>query len=154
MWNLVTPWYELVLRGTIIYFFMFIMMRIWGRKHLGEMAAFDFVLLLFISEGIQNSLVGDEKSVWGGMILILVFVSLNVIMNKLSYRSRKLEILFDGNSQIIIQNGQLNEKVMKKEQITPKELEEALREQGVDEFSQIKRATLESNGRISVIQYQ
>jgi uncharacterized membrane protein YcaP (DUF421 family) len=154
MWTLVTPWYELVLRGIIIYFFMFIIMRLWGRKHLGDMAAFDFVLLLFISEALQNSLVGNELSIWGGMILITVFILLNVCMNKLSYRFRKLEIFFDGESQTLIQNGQLNEQVMKKEQITPKELEEALREQGVDEFSKIKKATLESNGRISVIQYQ
>jgi uncharacterized membrane protein YcaP (DUF421 family) len=118
------------------------------------MAAFDFVLLLFISEALQNSLVGNELSIWGGMILITVFIVLNVIMNKLSYRFKKLEIFFDGQSQTLIQNGQLNEQVMKKEQITPKELEEALREQGVDEFSKIKKATLESNGRISVIQYQ
>lgn len=154
MWVLETSVLELVLRGTIIYFFMFILMRIWGLKHLGDMSAFDFILLLFMSEATQNSIIGQESSVWGGMILLTVFVILNVFMNRLAYHFPKLERLFDGEAKIIIQNGHINGKIMEKEQITMKELEEALREQGVDKFSKIKRATLESNGRISVVQYQ
>lgn len=152
MWNLETPWYELVIRGTCVYVFMFILLRIWGKKHLGEFAAFDFILLLFISEAVQNSLVDDDKSIFGGMIVILTFLFWNALINKVTYRYRKLEIMIDGRPKILIKDGNLNKDIMKKEQITEQELHEALRENGVLDIKQVKQATIEINGHISVVE--
>lgn len=151
MWTLTTPWYELVIRGTCIYFFMFVVLKIWGKKHLGEMAIFDFILLLFISEAVQNSLVDDDKSIVGGMIVILTFLSLNTLMNKLSYRFHSVEKFIDGEPTIIIKDGVINNSVLKKEQITQQELYEALRQEGVAEIKDVKQATLETNGHLSVV---
>lgn len=153
MWTLTTPLSELLIRGTCIYFFMFIIMKIWGKKHLGEMAAFDFILLLFISEAVQNSLVDDDKSITGGMIIIVTFLFWNSLINKLTFRFRKLEKLLDGEPQIVIKNGHVDTNLLRKEKITEQELFEALRQQGVDELKKVKKATLETNGHLSVIQH-
>lgn len=152
MWTLETPWYELILRGTLIYIFMFVIMRFWGKKHLGELTAFDFILLLFMSEAVQNSLVDDDKSIFGGMIVIATFLFWNVVVNKLTYRFRKLEKIIDGEPKILIKDGRIDETVLKKEQITQQELHEAIREQGVLEIGKVKQATIETNGHISVVQ--
>lgn len=152
MWTLDTPWYELVIRGSAIFFFMFIIMKIWGKKHLGEMAAFDFILLLFISEAVQNSLVDDDKSIPGGMIVIATFLFWNMILNKITYRSRRLEKLIDGEPKILVKNGKVDNEMMQKQQITKQELYEAMRQEGVDELSKIKQATLETNGHVSIIE--
>lgn len=152
MWTLETPWYELVIRGTVIYFFMFILMRIWGKKHLSEVTTFDFILLLFISEAVQNSLVDDDHSLPGGMIVITTFLVWSTVLNKLTFRSRKLEVIIDGTPKIIVKDGKVQEDVIKKEEITEQELLEALRENGVLELKDVKQATIETNGHISVVQ--
>jgi uncharacterized membrane protein YcaP (DUF421 family) len=152
MWTLQTSWYELLIRGTSIYFFMFIILRIWGKKHLGEMTAFDFILLLFMSEAVQNSLIDDDKSIWGGMIVIATFIFWNVIINKLGYRSRKLEKILDGVPKVLIKDGKLFKETMEKEQITFQELYGALREEGVLDIKDVKQATIETNGHISIVQ--
>lgn len=154
MWTLETPWYELVFRGTAIYFFMFILMRVWGKKHLGEVTAFDFILLLFISEAVQNSLVDDDKSLPGGMIVIVTFLVWSTILNKLSYRFKKIERLLDGTPKVIVKDGKPIPEVLKKEEISEQELFKAFREEGVNDLKKVKQATIETNGHISVVQEQ
>ncbi len=154
MWTLQTPWYELVLRGTVTYFFMFILMRIWGRKHLAEVTTFDFILLLFISEAIQNSLVDDDSSLFGGMIVIVTFLFWSTLLNKLSFRFKKVEEAVDGRPKVIIKDGVIQEKVRKKEELTQQEIQSALRENGIEDVKKVKQATIEPNGHITVIQYQ
>ncbi len=152
MWTLTTPWYELVLRGTIIYFFMFISIKLWGKKHMGEMTAFDFILLLFISEAVQNSLVSDDKSIYGGMIVITTFLLWNSIINKLTFRFRRLEKILDGEPVVLVNDGVINRDNMKKEQVTEQELKEAMRGHGLEDIGKVKQATLETNGHLTIIQ--
>lgn len=154
MWELVTPWYELVLRGTAVYFFMFILMRIWGKKHLGEVTTFDFILLLFISEAVQNSLVDDDKSITGGMIVITTFLVWSTILNKLTYRFKIFEKLMDGTPKVIVKNGKPIQSMLEKEEISEQELYKAMREEGVMDMKKVKQATIETNGHISIVQDQ
>lgn len=154
MWTLETPWYELFLRGTATYFFMFIIMRLWGKKHLSEVTAFDFILLLFISEAVQNSLVDDDSSVFGGMIVIGTFLFWSTLLNKLSYRFNFLEKVFSGSPKVLIKNGKIDEEVRKKEELSDQEIYMSLREEGVLDISKVKQATIETNGHISVVQEQ
>jgi uncharacterized membrane protein YcaP (DUF421 family) len=153
MWALETSWFELVIRGTCIYFFMFILLRIWGKKHLSKMTAFDFVLLLFMSEALQNSLISDDKSLLGGMIVIATFLFWNVLMNKLSFRSLKIERFLDGVPKILVKDGKILQDTLNSEDITHEQLFQSLREEGILEVSKVKQATLETNGHISVIQH-
>lgn len=130
---------------------MFIVLRIWGKKHLGEMTAFDFILLLFMSEAVQNSLVDDEKSITGGVVVIMTFIFWNVLVNRLSYKFPRFEKFIDGRPKILIRDGKLFRQIMEKEQMTDQELHQALREQGVLDIEKVKQATIETNGHISVV---
>ena len=151
MWDLSSNWYELVFRTTIIYLSLFIMFKVWGKKHLGEMAAFDFILLLIMSEAVQNSLVDDDKSIQGGLIVVVTFMILSSIMNIISYHSRKAEHFLKGTRKAIIRDGKLMEEVLQKERKTLAELLEAVREQGILHLKDIGLTLLEANGKISVI---
>ena len=151
MWDLSENWYELIIRATVVFLGLFLMFKIWGRKHLGEMAAFDFVLLLIMSEAVQNSLVGDDKTIVGGLIVVATFMLLSSIMNIISFHFRKAERFLEGTPKVIIRDGKLMEGVLNHERISLPELLEAIREQGVLHLKDITLAMLEANGKISVI---
>ncbi len=151
MWELSTPASELVIRAASIFLILFIMFKIWGKKHLGEMAAFDFVILLIMSEAVQNSLVDGDKSIPGGLIVITTFMLLSSIMNIIAFRFRKAERFLDGTPKVIVRDGKIMEKVLQKERISLQELLESVREQGVLHLQDVGLALLEANGKISVI---
>ena len=151
MWTLETPVWELILRGTLIYLFVFFLMRIWGKKHFGQMTPFDFILLLIMSEAVQNGLIGDDKSVIGGAVVLVTFFFWNVLVNKLAFRSQRFEEFVQGKPQVVIKNGTIIEDVKKKEELSDEELDLALRMGGVEDIHQVRKATIETNGNITVI---
>jgi uncharacterized membrane protein YcaP (DUF421 family) len=153
MWQLETPWYELIIRATAIYIFLFILIRIMGKKHLGKLAPFDLIFLLIVSEALQNGLVGDDHGVPAALISVTVLIALNVFMNALTYRFQWLEKLIEGKPEIIILNGKIHKKILKKVKISEGELFEALREHEVMKPEEVKCAILETDGKISVIKY-
>ena len=151
MWELKTEWYEIVTRASAVFLFLFIVFRVWGKRHFGQLTSFDLILLLIMSEAVQNSLVDDEMGIPAAWISILTMVSWNIILNKLSYHSRLAEKIIQGNPEVLIENGKLNEKLMRKENISFQEIQEAIRLEGVEKINDVARATLEANGKISVI---
>lgn len=151
MWALETPWYELIIRAIVLFFFLFLVMRMWGKKHFGELNPFDFLLLLIMSESVQNVLVDDEKSITGGLISLSTLFILNVILNRLSYRSQRLERYIDGVPKVLVQNGKVDEQAKARLRLTDQELEEALRLEGVMDLASVKEARMETNGHISVV---
>lgn len=151
MWEMNASVFELVIRAVVIYLSLFIMFKIWGKKHIGEVAAFDFLLMLIISEAVQNSLIGKDSSVQGGLISVATLLILASIMNIISYYSRNAERMLEGTPKVIIRDGKIMEQVLKKERISLPELLESIREQGVVHLHDIHLAMLEANGKISVI---
>lgn len=151
MWELSTPILELVTRAASIYLVLFLLFKVWGKKHLGEMAAFDFVILLIMSEAVQNSLVDDDKSIPGGLIVVATFMILTSIMNIISFKFRKAERFLEGTPKVIVRNGKIMDEVLKKERISLPELLESIREQGVLHLHDVGLAILEANGKVSVI---
>ena len=151
MWNLQLDWYELILRAFVVFAFLFVFFRVIGKKHFSEMTPFDFIIFLFISEAVQSALVSDDKSIPAALISVSTLIMLNVLLNKLSYKFKKAEKLIEGAPRPLIENGQVNHQVLKEETITDRELHQALRLQGVIDIKEVKLATLETNGSISVI---
>lgn len=151
MWVLQTSWAELVTRASCVFIFLFIVCRIWGRKHLGQLSPFDFILLLIISECFQSALQGEEKSITGGMIALITLVLLNSLMSRTTYYSRFLERFLDGKPKILIRDGVVDEKLRQKEYLSYQDLYAALRMEGVIELKDVLQATIETNGRISVV---
>lgn len=151
MWELTAPLSELIIRASVVYFVLFTMFKVWGKKHLSEMSPFDFIILLIMSEALQNSLISNESSITGGLIVVLTLMLLASFFGFLSFYSRKAEKILEGSPKVLIRNGKLMEDVLHNEKITIAELLESIRENGVLYLKDVALAMLEANGKISVI---
>ncbi len=151
MWHLTLPWWEFVLRGLIVYLFLILILRLTGKRQIGQMSPFDLVLLLMLSNAVQNSTNGGDNSVAAGLILSITLVAANWITGYITYRSKSAERLIEGAPQILLHNGVLYEKAMKDAQLTKEELMSALRAEGYSDLGDVRAAILENDGSISVI---
>ena len=151
MWSMSITWWEFILRGIIIYVFLIILLRVTGKRQVGQMSPFDLVLLLVLSNAVQNSMNGGDNSVIGGMISAATLVAANWLLGFLTYKNKRAEALIEGRPELLIHNGKLFEKALVRSQLTRHELRSALRESGCADFEDVQAAFLENDGRISVI---
>ena len=151
MWTLAVPWWEFVARATIVYLFLLILLRVTGKRQVGQLAPFDLVLLLVLSNAVQNSMVGSDASLVGGLISAGTLIGLNYLVGTLTFRSRKAEEFIEGRPQVLIHDGKLSEDVMTSARLTHHELHAALRRAGCAHVEEVKLAMLENNGAISVM---
>ena len=150
MWKLTEPWWELVIRCTIVYFFMIVLLRISGKRQIGQLAPFDLVLLLVLSNAVQNAMNAGDNSLLAGIILASTLIGLNYLVGLITFKSKRIEALVEGRPEVLIHNGKLFENVMNREQITHHELDAALRDAGCACIEEVHFAILENNGRITV----
>ena len=150
MWNLGLPWWEFVLRGCIVYVFLLLILRVTGKRQTGQLAPFDLVLLLVLSNAVQNSMNGGDNSVLGGIISASTLIALHYAVAFMTFKSRTLEAWIEGTPRTLIHNGVLNEDVMRSELLTRHELAAAVRSAGCTDIEHIRVATLENNGQITV----
>ena len=151
LWALSLPWWEFVLRGAIIYAFVLLLLRLTGKRQVGQLAPFDLVLLLLLSNSVQNAMNGGDNSVLGGILSAVTLVAINYAVGFVTFRSKKFEALIEGRPQILIHNGQVDEQVMRDAQMTHHELDAALRRAGCACAAEVKFAMLENNGEVSVV---
>jgi len=151
MWSLSVPWWELVLRSTVVYVFLIVLLRLTGKRQVGQLAPFDLVLLLVLSNAVQNSMNAGDNSLIGGLLSAAVLISLNYLVGLATFRSKKVEALVEGQPQVLIHNGKLFQNVMTNALITQQELDIALRQAGCLTLQDVHMAILENTGSISVI---
>jgi uncharacterized membrane protein YcaP (DUF421 family) len=152
MWTLTqVQWWEFILRGIIVYFFLIVLLRLTGKRQIGQMAPFDLVLLLVLSNALQNAMNGGDNSVTGGMISAVTLVATNWVVGLVTYKSKRMEALVEGRPEVLIHNGKLFEKALQHTTITHHELMTALREAGCACIEDVRGALLETDGTISVI---
>jgi len=151
MWTLSLPWWEFVLRGIVVYFFLILLLRLTGKRQIGQMAPFDLVLLLVLSNAVQNAMNGGDNSIIGGAISAVSLVGTNWIVGLLTYKNKRLEALVEGRPEVLIHNGKLFEEALRQTKITHHELMTALREAGCATVEDVRGALLETDGSISVI---
>lgn len=143
---------EVVVRGLVVYTFLFLVFRVSGKRTLSEATTFDLVLLLIISETTQQAMVNDDHSMTNGALLILTLVAVDIGLSLIKRRFPALEPLLDGMAVILVRDGELNLDRMRKERVDVSDILEAARlQRGLDKLSQIKLAVLERSGQISVI---
>src|SRR5471032_371159 len=118
MWNLAVPVWELVLRSAVVYAFLIVLLRLTGKRQIGQLAPFDLVLLLVLSNSVQNAMNGGDNSVLAGIISATTLIGLNYSIGYLTYRSKKIERWVEGQPEVLIHNGRLFEKVMARAQLT------------------------------------
>jgi len=151
MFNIAIPLWELVVRGAVVYVFLLVLLRITGKRQVGQLAPFDLVLLLVLSNAVQNSMNGGDNSLVGGLVSAATLVGLNYGVGVATYKSKKIESLVEGRPQILIHNGKLFEDVVAKARITRHELAAALRLAGASCVEEVHTAILENSGEISVV---
>lgn len=151
MWKLGVPWWELILRGAVVYVFLIALLRITGKRQVGQLAPFDLVLLLVLSNAVQNSMNGGDNSLLGGLISATTLVGLNYLVGLATYRNKKLEALIEGQPQVLIHHGKLIEVAMERAKLTHHELNSALRQAGCSCVEEVQWAVIENNGSISVV---
>ena len=151
MWNIAVPWWELILRAGVVYVVLLLLLRLTGKRQVGQLAPFDLVLLLVLSNAVQNSMNAGDNSLAGGLISAATLIGVNWAVGLATYRSKKLEMLVEGRPQVLIHNGKLFEDVMASALLTHHELNSALRRAGCSSVEDVHSAILENNGSISVV---
>ncbi len=151
MFNIAVPWWELIVRSMVVYVFLLVLLRITGKRQVGQLAPFDLVLLLVLSNAVQNSMNAGDNSLVGGLISASTLVLFNFAVSMATYRSKKLESLIEGRPQILVHNGKLFEDVVAKNHLTHHELNAALRQAGCSSFEDVHTAILENSGTITVV---
>jgi uncharacterized membrane protein YcaP (DUF421 family) len=145
------PYLDIVIRSTAVYLFMVIALRIFGKKELSQLNTADVILILLISNAVQNAMVGNNTTLWGGIAAATILFTINFILKKLMYRYKKFSDFMLEKPEILIHNGNLDFKILSKLNITSDELKEAMREHGIEYFKDVKLAMLEIDGNISII---
>lgn len=145
------PILNVVVRSLCVYLFMMIAIRFFGKNQLSQLNAGDVVLLLLISNAVQNAMVGPDTSLLGGLVAALVLFIANFILKRLMFSNRSFETLLEDDPVILVRDGVANQQALNKVKITKDELEEAIREHGIDGIKNVKLSVLEVDGNISVI---
>lgn len=145
------PYLDIIIRSVAVYFFMTIALRIFGKKELSQLNTADIILILLISNSVQNAMVGPDTSLLGGLVAALVLFVINFTIKKLTRRYKTLGDLLLDKPQILIHDGKLDFKALSKLDISDEELKEAMREHGIEFFKNVKLAMLEIDGTISII---
>src|SRR5277367_5184383 len=112
MFNIAVPWWELIIRSAVVYIFMLLLLRLTGKRQVGQLAPFDLVLLLVLSNAVQNAMNGGDNSVTAGFISAVTLIGLNYGIGYLTYRNKRIEVLIEGQPEVLIHNGKLFEQVM------------------------------------------
>lgn len=151
MWTLAVPWWELVVRGVAVYLFLLVFLRLTGKRQTGQYAPFDLVLLLILSNAVQNSMNAGDNSLIGGLISATTLIVCHVGLAHLTFRVRWLERFIDGRAQVLVQDGKVDTALMQRELLSASDLAAALRSGGCLHAHEVERATIETNGSITVV---
>ena len=143
---------ELIVRGTAIYWFLVLVFRFVLRRDTGSVGMADILLLVIIADAAQNAMSGEYKSITEGVILILTIGFWDYTLDWLGYTSPRFERLLRPAPLLLIKDGRVQRRNLRKEMITDEELESQLREHGVEDAAEVKLAYLEGDGRVSVIE--
>lgn len=148
-----SPW-ELVIRGTAMYLFLFLLFRVVIRRRVGSIGMADILILVIVADAAQNAMSGEYKSVTEGAILIGTIIAWNVLIDWLNFHVPALRGWLEPSPLPLIENGRLMHRNLRQEYLTEDELKAKLREQGVTHYAEVARAFMESDGQISVIKRQ
>jgi uncharacterized membrane protein YcaP (DUF421 family) len=149
MFYLGLPWAEKVLRPIVVYVFLIAGLRLAGKRELAQLNPFDLVVLLTLSNTVQNAIIGDDNSVTGGILGAATLLLVNYVVVRFLYGHERLEHLVEGDPDVLIENGAVCQDALKRELITPTELEAAAHKQGFSSLEDIDRAILDPGGSIS-----
>jgi uncharacterized membrane protein YcaP (DUF421 family) len=154
LFHLDLPAGNLIVRAVLVYLSVVVLLRVSGKRQIGQMGATEFVAILLISNAVQNSMNGGDNSLAGGLILATILILLSAVISYLTYRSKFFTSVFEGTPTIIIHKGKVLRRNMIKERMNESDLRTLLRKQGIHDVTDINSAILESDGTLSVSHYK
>jgi uncharacterized membrane protein YcaP (DUF421 family) len=142
---------EVALRTAIVYVFLVAAIRLTGKREVGQMSVLELVVILIISDAVQNSMVGENTSVWSGIVAVTVLLTLDIVLHALTGRSRRARRAIEGEPRLIVRDGRVLDKAMRQEAIDSDDVRNAIRAHGIDSVRDVRLAVIETEGSISVI---
>src|SRR4051794_38150414 len=152
MFRLGVPVAEKVLRPILVYVFLIVSLRLAGKRELAALNPFDLIVLLTLSNAVQNAIIGDDNSVTGGIIGASTLLAINYLVVRFLFTHERLDRLIEGNADVLIEDGKILHDRLQKELITVAELETAAHKQGIPALADVDRATLDPSGVICFVQ--
>ena len=151
LFELSMPWWEFVLRAAVVYAVLLLLIRWSGKRTMGQFTPFDMLLIVMLGAAVQNSLLGKDTSLMGGLLLAATLIALNWCVAFVTSRSQRAERLVEGVPVVLARDGQLFRSVLKRELVSEDDFKEALRQDGQLTLTDVRIALLETNGRISFV---
>ena len=151
LFELAMPWWEFVLRAAAVYVVLLVLVRLSGKRTMGQFTPFDMLLVVLLGTSVQNSLIGEDTSLGGGLLLAAVLIFFNWCVAFVTSRSQRAERLVEGVPVVLARDGQLFRSVLRREMVSEDDFNEALRNNGQMTLADVRIALLETNGTISVV---
>lgn len=144
------PWIEKVIRPLLVYGALLVLLRLFGKRELAQLNPYDLIVLLTLSNTVQNAIIGNDNSVLGGIIGALTLLLFNMVVVRFLYRHEQIDRLIEGDATVLVQNGCAVVPALEKEQITLHELEAAAHKQGFESLSEVEKCILEPGGTLAM----
>jgi uncharacterized membrane protein YcaP (DUF421 family) len=147
--DLPLPIFEKIVRAVVVYVFLILMLRLFGKRELAQLNPFDLIVLLMLSNTVQNAIIGEDNSVVGGIIGATALLLANYLTVRIMFHYPRLDKLFGGSPRTLIENGKPDAAALEREFLTVRELKLAANRQGIDDLHEIRRGEIEPNGLFS-----
>jgi len=142
---------DIVLRGIFVFFFLYVLLRVMGRRELSSLEPFDLILLVILGDAVQQGLTQDDYSLTGAVLAVGTIATLQVVTSYLNFRFPKLRSVLDGEPIVLVQDGKLVERNLKRERLTRQDVAEAARTQSIASLDDVAWAIMETSGKFSFI---
>jgi uncharacterized membrane protein YcaP (DUF421 family) len=150
MFHMQLPWLEKILRPVIVYVCLIVLLRVFGKRELAQLNPFDLVVLLSLSNTVQNAIIGNDNSLTGGIVGAIALLTINWLLMRLLFHMPRLNKALEGSETVLIRDGRADRKAMERESLTELELLSVLHKQGLNRFSEVDKCVLEPNGTFYV----
>ena len=154
MFQMPLPLAEKLARPVIVYLALVVLLRIFGKRELAQLNPFDLVVLLSLSNTVQNAIIGEDNSVTGGIIGAVGLLAINWLVVRVLFRSPGMTRLLEGRASVLVRGGQVDRKALERESLTREELLAVIHRQGFESFHQVRMCELEPNGTFYIEPYE
>ena len=151
MFEMSMPWWEFVLRAVIVYAVLLAMIRMSGKRTMGQFTAFDMLLIVLLGNAVQNALLGKDTSMTGGLLLAATLMTLNWLVGFATSRNKRVERLLEGEPVVLARDGHVYRDVLRRELVSRDDFAKSMREAGCSDISRVRLALLETNGHITLL---
>ncbi|MFT3761545.1 MAG: DUF421 domain-containing protein [Pseudoxanthomonas sp.] len=150
LFQLSAPWWHFVLRGVVIYLLVMALIRISGKRAVGQFTPFDLILLILIGNAVQNGINGGDNSLTGAFVMAATLIAINYAVAWMSARYPRVRVLVEGRATLLGRDGRVFRDVLRRELVSETDFRKAMREAGCDKEADIRLAILETNGHITI----